>query len=189
MIRLLISVSLACTVTGVKTDCWCKLDAGYPANTQELQGVRNTAKTPVREGIMVKSLSVSPSTGDANMCISRTPLRKQRFYLRAAIRSSRQTSRTARTCRAQWAQHALLEPASLHSPSSASCPSQTGSCPCPLTVHSKKKTQNTRVLPSSVWKNNFLMIKCLHCTYLTEKLRNSLTKHSQPNTVSSKIYF
>lgn len=89
MICLLLSVSLACTVTAVKTDCWCKLDAGDPANTQGLQGVRNTAKpaVPSREGIMVKSGPVSPSTGDASMFILRTPLRKQRFYLRAATRS------------------------------------------------------------------------------------------------------
>lgn len=176
MICLLLSVSLACTVTAVKTDCWCKLDAGDPANTQGLQGVRNTAKpaVPSREGIMVKSGPVSPSTGDASMFILRTPLRKQRFYLRAATRSLLVTSKPL----VSFLSFLLV----LFRLGAARVPWQS-------IPKKKKKTQTAGVLPCSVWKNNFLMIKRLHCTYLTEKLWNSLMKHSQPNTVSSKIYF
>lgn len=53
----------------------------------------------------------------------------------------------------------------------------------------KKEKKKTRVLPSSAWENTFLMIKCLHCIHLTEKLRNSLMKHSQTKTVSSGFIF
>jgi len=38
--------SLACTRTAVQMQCLSKLDAGYQAKTQELQGVRTTEKLP-----------------------------------------------------------------------------------------------------------------------------------------------